>query len=49
MNILDKIEDKEQFVQEIKNQMNQRTFAELEKKKQELANDFIKSDEHESN
>ena len=48
MDYLETIQDKEQFVHEIKQDISKRVFAELEKKKQELANDFIKSEEDES-
>jgi len=45
MNYMQNIEDKDEFVAEIKRDISSRVFSEIEKKKQEIANDFLKAEE----
>lgn len=41
MNFVDYINDKEAFATEVKQQLNQKAFAELDTLKQQFATDFI--------
>lgn len=44
-NYLDNIQDKEEFMQSVKDSMNQTAFETLERMKTELANDFLTREE----
>ena len=45
MNFTDFLDNKDEFVQMVKDQMQQRAFSELEELKREMSNDFMKEQE----
>ena len=44
-NYVNNLNNKDDFVSDIKKQLQQRAFAELDNMKKEMANDFLKSGE----
>jgi len=50
MNYIENIENKEAFVQSIKDRLSQQAFSEIEKVKREMSNEFLqpKGNENES-
>lgn len=47
MNFTDFLDNKDEFVQQVKDQMQQRAFSELDVLKQQMAADFMKEQEQE--